>query len=115
MAEELVKKLEALAKDEESLKVVGAMSDAEEIKAFFKGKEIDVTDEFATEFIKSKNQVVESGELSEDALECVSGGKWGGLVAGIIVGGGIGSVGGPAGMVFGGLCGAIVGGLGTKW
>ena len=84
---------------------------ADEIKAAFQEKGIEVDDEFAQSAFEKKEFLKNGGELSAEELEWVAGGKkspfkaWLATVGGAVVGG---ALGGPGGAVAGAIAGTAL-------
>ena len=117
-AQELGVKLEELLQNEEFGKAAYEAETAEELKNLFVANGIEADDAFAEGAFERLNYIADGGELNEDEMELVAGGKketyWKYLKGGATVGGwasafGAGPIGLAAGLAVGSLLGCYFG------
>lgn len=87
ITEEYVGMIEEALKDEAFAEKITSQTSVEEIKNLFATKNIELDDEIAEAAISKLDSYKESGELTEDDLEMVSGGAFWSTVKGCAVGG----------------------------
>ncbi len=111
--EEKLNRINDAIEDEAFAAKVKNAQNANEIKALFLERGIEVDDEFARGAYEKMEDLKNGGELTAEELEMVSGGKkksgfnwWLHCVFGAVVGGA--AAGGPGGAVAGAIVGTII-------